>query len=952
MKGRKSTDMKLCLSCFNKYEEGYAVCPRCGYAENTPVKEPQYLSPGMVLNHRYLLGTVIGAGGFGVTYGGWDEVLDQKVAIKEFLPGEFSTRMPGRTEVTVYGGEKTEQFEEGCQKFFEESRRLARLQKIPGIVQIYNSFIENGTAYIVMEYLEGETLGERLKREKKFTEEEAVRIILPVLQALEEVHKEGILHRDVAPNNIFLTKDGGVKLLDFGASRSVTGTHSKSLTVLYKEGFTPEEQYRSRGDQGAWTDVYAAAAVLYKMLTGIAPPGALERRRKDTLKEPSKAGAKVSHSVDMAVMNGLNVDIKGRTQSAGVFARELTTGNVRSHYTRTKEKKAGRIPVAVKAGAGIILGAMLLFLVLLFNGEMTANMESFSQFGIPEGSTRVPNIVNCDLETARAKTENANLQFLIMDKQFSTQIPENKILSQEVKAGSVIEAGQSLQVVVSAGINTLTAEELEEEGIELVEIPDVQYQDRDSTMTMLLEAGLNVEVEYETTGIVEGGKITQQSVPVGERLIKGDTITITVEDFVVDWTDASIFEEEVRKSLGKESGEIYASEMLKINKMIGIRPEFNTQYSVKPLTNCFNLQNLEISADYAEYERKNNIYLINTESLVNLVQLKSLRFFGINIEDISWINMMDKLVELSIFYTDVSELTAINSSATLEKLDITGTQVKELPSKMNVSGLEYLAASEEILNNIKNPSEYKSLTDIRLFSFRGEDVEILYEIPLLKKLALSSINVGDKNINLDFCRNIKNLESLDIESNGALFDFSSLDGLKGLKNLSIHGFWDNNKNVVDKILKDISRLIDLSSLEIGFTNAEVDLLGLIKEMKNLDELTINYTYNTTFTGWEGLDRIKKLKISMSNLVNTSNNRKVDPSTLQYAKSLEEITFYSVEDMDFNFLKELPHLKVLRYIDCPNITMNGLIQLTQLEELYINDLSKNKINELRTLQKSE
>ena len=123
-------------------------------------------------------------------------------------------------------------------------------------------------------------------------------------------------------------------------------------------------------------------------------------------------------------------------------------------------------------------------------------------------------------------------------------------------------------------------------------------------------------------------------------------------------------------------------------------------------------------------------------------------------------------------------------------------------------------------------------------------------------------------------------------------------------------------------------------------------------VKNLDELTINYTYNTTFTGWEGLDRIKKLKISMSNLVNTSNNRKVDPSTLQYAKSLEEITFYSVEDMDFNFLKELPHLKVLRYIDCPNITMNGLIQLTQLEELYINDLSKNKINELRTLQKSE
>ena len=197
--------MKRCLYCFREYENAYTVCPHCGYAEGTSAAEPQYLQPGTLLASRYLVGAVIGAGGFGVTYGAWDRVLDQRVAVKEFLPGEFSTRIPGQTEVTVYGGEKTEQFRDGKNKFYEESRRLAKLQKVPGIVQIYNSFLENGTAYIVMEYLEGETLGARLKREGKLPLEEAIRIITPVLYSLEAVHREGILHRDIAPKNIFLT---------------------------------------------------------------------------------------------------------------------------------------------------------------------------------------------------------------------------------------------------------------------------------------------------------------------------------------------------------------------------------------------------------------------------------------------------------------------------------------------------------------------------------------------------------------------------------------------------------------------------------------------------------------------------------------------------------------------------------------------------------------------------
>ena len=153
--------MKRCLRCFQNYEENKTECPWCGFRKSQQLKEPQYLSAGIVLQNRYEIGAVVGAGGFGITYAAWDLVLEQRVAIKEYMPGEFSTRAPGETRVSVYGGEKEEQYKNGRDKFYEESQRLAKFQDVPGIVQIYNSFEENETAYLVMEFLEGETLGER-----------------------------------------------------------------------------------------------------------------------------------------------------------------------------------------------------------------------------------------------------------------------------------------------------------------------------------------------------------------------------------------------------------------------------------------------------------------------------------------------------------------------------------------------------------------------------------------------------------------------------------------------------------------------------------------------------------------------------------------------------------------------------------------------------------------------
>ena len=241
-----------CMGCMQEYDDGVNVCPYCGYVKGTPVKEKYHLIPGTVLKNRYLVGQSIGFGGFGITYIGWDKLLEKKVAIKEYLPSEFATRMEGTTVVSAYDGEKTRQYESGLTRFIDEAQRLAKLNHLDGIVHIFDSFSENCTAYIVMEYLSGETLKSILKTRDKLSYQEAIDIAIPLLNSLEEVHKKGIIHRDIAPDNIMITDDGRVKLIDFGAARYATTVHSKSLSVVLKPGYAPEEQYRSHGNQKSY----------------------------------------------------------------------------------------------------------------------------------------------------------------------------------------------------------------------------------------------------------------------------------------------------------------------------------------------------------------------------------------------------------------------------------------------------------------------------------------------------------------------------------------------------------------------------------------------------------------------------------------------------------------------------------------------------------------------------
>lgn len=509
----------------NEYDEDYGLCPYCGYELGTPAESSLHMQPGSYLANRYLIGKVIGFGGFGVTYIAWDTTLKIRVAIKEYLPSEFATRAVGQTQVTIFSGNKAEQFNDGMKKFLDEAQRLKKFQDEPGIVRIYDSFEENNTAYIVMEYLDGETLTSYLERNGKIPVGDAITMLTPIFESLENVHKVGIIHRDIAPDNIMITKDNHVKLIDFGAARYATTSHSRSLTVIIKAGYSPEEQYRSRGDQGAHTDVYALAAVLYRMITGITPPDAMERkaylesRKKDSLIPPSK-NCKITKNQENAILNAMNIRIEDRTKTADEFLKQLTSKTpVQRVIGKVKTIDIWSWPIWAKIGVPVGGAVVIALFVLLFTGQFSFVGNLITDFTLGEGMTRVPSVINYSTGVAQDMLDGATLSSVISGREISENVPANMVLRQGPTAGEVTEEGSIVELYVSS------ASELEiEEGF----MPDVSYYPEQEAREALESIGAVVRIEEEFSSDVAEGLVIRANVGYGEPLSEGDEVTLYV----------------------------------------------------------------------------------------------------------------------------------------------------------------------------------------------------------------------------------------------------------------------------------------------------------------------------------------------------------------------------------------------------------------------------------------
>ncbi len=281
---------ELCISCF-KPTGGEEVCMHCGHIQTEKPRQLCHLYPHTILNDRYIIGSDINNGGFGVVYKAYDLKLETVVAIKELLPTQNSivNRVPGTTDVIPVGEKRTEQFEALKHKFLEEARLMAQFSQFDGIVHIYDFFECNNTAYHVMEYLEGENLREFLnENDNKMDYDKAISIMLPIMEILKVAHKNKVIHCDVSPDNIFICNNGKVKLIDFGAAKFSDTEIGDDEAIVAKPGYTPPEQYRRNGEIGPFTDIYSVGAVLYRLLSGISPDESIDRAEKDELQKLSK----------------------------------------------------------------------------------------------------------------------------------------------------------------------------------------------------------------------------------------------------------------------------------------------------------------------------------------------------------------------------------------------------------------------------------------------------------------------------------------------------------------------------------------------------------------------------------------------------------------------------------------------------------------------------------------
>ena len=317
--------MQICLNCLNTYEEGVKVCPHCGLGNWKYQAAEKTLELGTMLKSRYKIGTVIGDGGFGITYRAVDMNTGKGVAVKEFYPREVVARSSmDHTTVKLVNRDNTAQFQKGLNSFLEEANGLARFNNTDKIVNVYDFFEQNGTAYIVMEYLRGKPLSRYAKDHGgKISVSAAINVIMKMCEALSYVHGAGMVHRDISPDNIFVEKTGKIKLIDFGAARESYGNEEKTLSIVLKPNYAPPEQFRKKSRQGPWTDVYALGATVYKLLTGRTPDQAIDRIMEDEMQVPSRYNPEVPLFLDRIVMKMMAPKIEDRFQNCDEVRREM-----------------------------------------------------------------------------------------------------------------------------------------------------------------------------------------------------------------------------------------------------------------------------------------------------------------------------------------------------------------------------------------------------------------------------------------------------------------------------------------------------------------------------------------------------------------------------------------------------------------------------------------------------
>lgn len=334
---------------------------------NRSMSNTRCLKPGVILKERYKIEEVIGAGGFGITYRAWDPLLQSYVAIKEYYPSGIATRSADSSKVCVPVGQEQREYHRGRIRFLKEAQDVVRFQSEPNIVSIYDYLEENDTAYMVMEYLHGCTLKQYIREHGgRLDTDHILHICLSVLDALAVVHKAGMIHRDISPENIFICEDLTVKLIDFGAAKQVYLDGEQTMSVVLKPGYAPPEQYAKKDKQGPWTDIYALGATLYFAATGEKPEESFGRVLEDTIKPVCEVNPEIPRAMSQVIMRAMSVKIEDRYQTVEAMREALLAGEGQNAQMEPYVIPASRISKRdLPKKRGFLIGVAFCIVIML-----------------------------------------------------------------------------------------------------------------------------------------------------------------------------------------------------------------------------------------------------------------------------------------------------------------------------------------------------------------------------------------------------------------------------------------------------------------------------------------------------------------------------------------------------------------------------------------------------------
>ena len=860
------------------------------------------LPAGTLVADRYEILEVIGQGGFGITYKAYDSVLDVPVAIKEYYPSGIASRYHEQSlDVQVGGSENRRLFEEGKKKFLEEARILARFSEDPNVVGVRNFFEDNQTVYIVMQYLQGESLKEYIEKNGKISFDEAYRLLRPVMQSLGRIHAAGLIHRDISPSNLIRMRTGKVKLIDFGTAREYSTDGDKSLSIVLKPGYAPAEQYQTHGLQGPWTDVYALCASIYKLITEITPENSLNRMVNDEVRLPSECGAEISAAQEEVLMQGLAVRESDRIRSMEILEEKC--------------EAASRIPDRQND------------VTLPIDDERTV-MGPSEAFTFENDRPKVP---------SQMPAHEQQVSFGHTEKPVPERSNAASSLTQKaVDSGRSNITPPQTQEAVDSGRSNAASSQIQE-----AVDSDRQFGRAQAGKNEKAPAGRKTRAEKKPSD--PRGKASSRK---GSRIgLKPVLLCILAA--------VCLFAFVFLRSNGTGGGE--ASDWLDGKQRVSFRSNDESLTIKKSMLNEIN-RNSKVASLY--------FYncVISDDVIARLASMK--RISDVTFSDctgFSTLSPLSKMTPLRSLTLDgpIVDAPVIDGSALFptDMPQLTKFDLESYSLKNGFDFLEHFTGLEELqIFSVDLGGESCRLPEnpalqtasITYTDLSGVDLSALGNEPNLAFLRLND----DQLTSLSFLRTASALENVSAENNL----LTSLDGLQDKDSLS-------NLYVENNQIKDISALKTCKNLQdFSASNNQIGDISPLEGCSELYNLQLGNNQISDISPLEGCTKLQALNLNKNQIqdagplsnctelisLNLNRNRISDLSCLSGCTKIRDLDFRRNAVSDLGFCENMLNLALLRASENQISSLDGLDNVTQLAEVR---LDKNQISDISMLSKN-